>query len=165
MCVQILLSESLNRREHMPPFVGTMAVDVELAECAVTQHLAERAEALPQNLLPVSDEQQARVAHLLPQSLEVQCRDDRLAGAGRGHDQVAMPTMAFSFDGQLLEHLALVRPRRHVEKHRAAHHRGVRHRGHRRIEARRIPSRVVVLILRTLPVGVEGGVKLSEDVG
>ena len=43
----------------MPPFVGPLAVDVELAEGSVAQHLPERREALLQDLLAMGDEQQA----------------------------------------------------------------------------------------------------------
>ncbi len=46
----------------MTPLIGTVAVDVELAKIARPQHLPEGAEALSQNLLPVRNKQQARVA-------------------------------------------------------------------------------------------------------
>ena len=63
------------------------------------------------------DEQQRRplARPALAQPPVVQRRDDRLAGPGRGHDQVAVAIVhaALGFEG--VEHLLLVGERAHLE--------------------------------------------------
>ena len=105
--VEIHSREGLNGPEHVPPLVGTVAVDVELAEVARSQHLAERAEALLQDLLPMRHEQQARIGlqASVAQALVVQRRDDGLAGSGGGDDQVLPAAVSLALGVQLLQHL------------------------------------------------------------
>src|SRR6476469_4764665 len=83
---EILLGQTLHGCKHVSPLIRPMAINIELSKGSVTQDLAKCAEALTKNLLSMSDEQQARIAHLLPQPFEIQRRHDRLPGAGGGHD-------------------------------------------------------------------------------
>src|SRR5688572_7329197 len=73
----------------------------------------------------MSDEEQARgvegvgfpaVVSLLCEPLVIQRRNDRIAGAGSSDDEVAMTMMSFPFNGELLDHLPLMRPRLDIEK-------------------------------------------------
>lgn len=50
-------AERLNRREDMPPLVGTMAVDIQLAERAVAHYRTKGEQRLLQDFFPVGDEQ------------------------------------------------------------------------------------------------------------
>ena len=65
--------------------------------------------ALLQDLLAVRDEEQASYRlRCFAEPAVVECRDDGLAGAGRGDDQV-VPGRALPLDLELLEDLSLVR--------------------------------------------------------
>ena len=110
------LCQRLNGRKHVPPLVGPVPIHVELAEVPVIQHLAEGMATLLQDLPGVSDKQQARVAHLRAQALEVEGGDDGLAGTRGGDHQVLEAVVAFAFGGELFENLGLMRPGRDVQK-------------------------------------------------
>ena len=144
----------LDRREDVPPLVGTMAIDVELAE--------GRRPAAPAGRRRGSVEESPADA-------------PRTAGAGRpsparrrlkssaativlpvpvaATTRFLMPVVALAFDGQLLEHLGLVRPGRDVEEHqRCSRRRVAAGPAQGAIEALAVARRVVVLVLRALPV-------------
>lgn len=55
---QVDLGKRLDGGEDLPPLVGPMAVDEELAEGAVPQGVAEGGAALGEDRLPVSDKQE-----------------------------------------------------------------------------------------------------------
>ena len=52
--------QALNRREHMLERARTVPPDPQLAEGVIAEAVAERRQALLQDLLPVRDEKQAR---------------------------------------------------------------------------------------------------------
>ena len=108
--LQIHLGQRLNGGKHVPPLVGPVAVHVEFAEVSRPQDLAECAEALLQDFLPMRHKQQAQVAVLVAQALVVQRGDDGLAGSGGGDDKILEAVMPVALYGELFEHLALVGP-------------------------------------------------------
>ena len=113
--VEIDLRQRLNRREHMPALLGSMAIDEQLAEGSVAKNRPIGGQALRQDLATVRNEQQAGILQALPEPAVVERRDERLAGAGGGHDEVAVAMMPLALGLEALEHLALERPRLQVE--------------------------------------------------
>jgi hypothetical protein len=72
--------QGLDRAEHVAPLGRHHAVHIELAEIAGSQHLPERREALFEDLLPVRNEQQPRIApELLAKPPVVESGDNRLS--------------------------------------------------------------------------------------
>ena len=88
--------------------LGRSAADEQLAEGAVAQDVPERRQALPQDLLAVRDEEQRVDLAGVMQPPVVERGDDRLTGAGRHHDQVALPAVDVPLGLQLVQDLALV---------------------------------------------------------
>ena len=164
--------QRLDRGEHVPPPLGSRAADVGLAEGAVPQHRAEHAAALAQDLLAMGDEQQRGVGPAIAEPPVVEGGDHGLAGAGGGHDEVAPAVVPLAFGFELVEDAGLERLGRDVEEGDVDA--VVATRGGRRatpglgdggIEAFAVALRVVVLELRRLPVGIEGGPHLREQLG
>ncbi len=160
--------QGLHGREHVLPALRPGAPDVELAEVRVTEHLAIGATGLLQDLLAMRHEEQARTAAgLLGQALVVEGGDDRLAGASRGDEQVAVPVVHHPLDLELLEHLRLVRVGPHLQ---AGQREGDPIMGlrasrlrQRVVEPVTVALGVVGLERRVVPVGVEGGAELLEQ--
>ncbi len=102
--------QRLHAGEDVPPALRPRAADVQLAEVRVGEHFAIGAERLLEDLPAVRDEQQRRafVGRPLAQPPVVQRGDHRLAGAGRGDDQVAMPVVHRRARRRALQHLLLV---------------------------------------------------------
>ena len=73
--------------------------------------------------------------------------------------------VAVPLHSQFLEHLALVRPGFDIKKQERGFERVALLRSHGAIETSRIADRVVRLVFRAFPVGVERGGELLEDVG
>ncbi len=69
------------------------AADPELAERRIPERMTERGQALREELFAVRDEQEPRARQGLLQSGIVEGRHDRLARAGRGHEQVSMMSL------------------------------------------------------------------------
>lgn len=92
-----------------------LSADKQLPEGSVPQRLGEGPGALGQDLAAVGDEQQRQVAVAFAQPLVVEGGDDRLAGAGCGHHEVAGPAVSLTFDVQRPEDLLLVGPRTQLE--------------------------------------------------
>ena len=80
--------QRLDRREDVAAPVGALAADQQLPEGAVPHCFAERSARLAKDLFTVRDKQQGEVAVLSRQPAVVESRDNRLAGAGRCHDEV-----------------------------------------------------------------------------
>jgi hypothetical protein len=85
------LRERLHRGEDVPSRLGAQAVDPELAEIGTAEHLAKDAPRLLEDLLAVSDEQERVDLVVALQVGIVERSDERLPGAGRGHDEVLRP--------------------------------------------------------------------------
>src|SRR5688572_16975167 len=100
---QIDLTEGLNGSKYVPPLVGLMAVHVEFAEVSRSQNLAERADALPQDFLPMGDKQQTEISVLIAQALVVERGNDGLAGSRRGYDKILEAVMPFALHSELLK--------------------------------------------------------------
>ncbi len=74
----------------MLPLLRTLLADIQLPEGPAGQHLTVGAPRLIENLLAMRDEQQRLTQTLVAQPLIVERSDDRLTGAGRGDDEVAV---------------------------------------------------------------------------
>ena len=85
------------------------ATDVQLAEVTVTEDLPVGAHRLLEDLAPVGDKEQTRPLVARAESAVVQCRDDGLAGARRGDDEIAVPIVDGPLACNRVEHLLLVR--------------------------------------------------------
>ena len=71
------------------------AADEPLAESWLAQHELKHPLALPEDFVPVGDEEERITLAFASQSLEVEGRDPGLAGAGGGDDEIAtMPGLA-----------------------------------------------------------------------
>ena len=95
--------QRLHAGEDVLPALGSRAADVQLAEGRVGEHLAVGPQRLLEDLLAVRDEQQRRsVAGVgLHRPPVVERGDDRLAGPGRGDDQVAVAVVDVALDVQI----------------------------------------------------------------
>ena len=113
--VETIGRQRLDRREHVIPLGGRLAVDPLFAERTVTQHMAEGGAALAQDLLAMGDEQQLGRIELGAQVAVVECGHDRLAGTSGGDDQ-AVRTSSPTLDLQLFQDRLLKRIRRDVER-------------------------------------------------
>jgi hypothetical protein len=105
------------------------------------------------------DEQETRLAALLlAQALVVERRDDGLAGAGRGDDQVARAAVA-AFGGEAVEHRLLVGLRLQVEPGGGGNGFGVRALGllqrAAQLQAMRVVVRIEALEFRIVPERLE----------
>ncbi len=116
------------------------------------------------------DEQQAEVAAVdLAKSPVVQGGNDGLTGPGRSDDQVAVPVVDRALGVELFQHLGLIWLRVHLQPgQRDGEPVGLRC-FRRRSQA---PSQTVAVLRRpvqlefaALPVGVEGGAKLLQQMG
>lgn len=91
--------EALNRDEEMLQALRFELAHKQVSEVMVAKHHAETGEALLEDFLTVSDEQKPSptelpgVVLLAPEPSVVERRDDRLAGAGSGDDEVAESPM------------------------------------------------------------------------
>ena len=89
---------ALDRDEQVVELLGLAAADEQVAEVRVAEHGPEGPQALPQQLLAVGDEQQPGptawppLARPAPAAV-VERRDHRLAGPGRGDDEVAVAAL------------------------------------------------------------------------
>ena len=84
--------EALDGGEHVLERIRLLSINPELAKCRVAQRVAESEKTLVQDFLAVGDKQQSRPRQASAQSLIVECRHHRLAGASRRNQQVAMPS-------------------------------------------------------------------------
>ena len=108
--------ERLDHPEHMLAGFGPASAGKDLAEGRVLQHRTERRAALPEDLLPVGDEQKSKwAAGPANERGVIECRDHGLPSAGRGHDEVSMSVVSVSLHHEVLEHSTLVGVRDHVE--------------------------------------------------
>ena len=156
---QVQPGQRLHRREHVPPLARPLPTHEALPERPVAQDVAERRLALAENLVTVGHEQQRVHRPRLPQAPVVEPRHDRLARPRGHHHQAVRPPVDLPLGGQLVEDLALVSPRPHVERGQVDPQirRPTPLRGERPVEPgplRRI-RRVVRLERRVLPVLVE----------
>ncbi len=88
----------------------------QFTERTVPHHRAVSRERLPENLFAVGDEKQRRPpTHTLGKLPVVERGDNRLARAGRGDHQVAVPVVNLAFHRKRVEHAFLMRVGRHVE--------------------------------------------------
>ena len=117
--------QALDRREHVLERLRSMPSDPQLAEGVIAEAVAERRQALSQDLLAVRDEQQARARQALPKPRVVDRGHDRLAGSGRGDEQVSV-VAALAGQLDLLEQALLERLRPELD--RTQHDRRPRHR-------------------------------------
>ncbi len=87
--------QALDRGEDVVESGRARSTHPLLAERGIAQRVAERGQALVEDLLAMGNEQQAGPPQPLTERPVVQCRHDRLAGTGRGDEQVAvMPPLA-----------------------------------------------------------------------
>lgn len=114
---------ALDRREQVIVRRWPMPVGEQLAEVRAAQHLAVGRQRLNQNLDAVRDEQQARRrAELVRDALVIEGGDHRLAGAGRGDEQIAAASVP-PLRRQAIEHRLLKRLRPQIKPGRQRHHR------------------------------------------
>ena len=160
--------QRLHRREHVPPPLGPRTTHVQFAELRVAEHLPIGAQRLLQDFPAVRHEQQRRPLRRTgpDEPAEIQGGHHGLAGAGGGDHQVAVPPVGLPLDRQRFEHDLLVRvgpdlqPGQH--DHPRARARPGR-RGERVVQPVRVPGRLVRLETRFVPVGVEGGLELGQQ--
>ena len=83
--------EVLNGQKQVIDALRLIAAHKHLTEIGVLEHRAEGVQALLEDLLPVRHKQQAAgpIRVLPAKALVVQRRDDRLAGTGGSHHQIA----------------------------------------------------------------------------
>lgn len=158
--------EALHAREDVAPPLRSLTADVQLAEGAVGQHLPVGPQRLLQDLLSVGDEQQRRA---MRQTRVVERRDDGLAGAGCGDDQVAVPVVQLALELEPVQDHLLMRVGTDLQ---AAHGKGdrapvlrARRDRERLVEPLGVGLRVVVDEGAVGPVRVEGGLELGEQLG
>ena len=152
-------------RRRRAPARRHLAADQRLAEAAVAHDLPERRQALPQDLLLVRDEEQRVDLPGAVQPPVVQRGDDRLAGAGRHHHQVAVPAVHLPLGVQVGQDLRLVRVRPHVQVGdlRSASPRAAPRCSAWRSRSASLPG-VVRLERRVVPVVLERGGERVDDV-
>ena len=116
------------------------------------------------------DEQQREVAtvDVAGESAVVQGRDDGLAGPGRRDDQISVTIVDGSFGVELFEHFGLIGLGVHLKTGQGDGKPVTRATPRRRFERRAEPdailARSVELEFPVLPIGVERGSKLLEEV-
>jgi hypothetical protein len=118
--IEIDALQRLHGCEHVLPFVGTMAVDVQLTEGAIAEDMPERDQRLLEDLLAMGDEQELQrtsAADFFAQAFVIERRDDGLARAGRGDDEIAPAVVPVTLGVELVEDLALMRPRLNGERY------------------------------------------------
>ena len=99
---------ALDRREDVFPLLRNAAVDIELAERVITEHLAKRRLRLLEDLAAVGQKEESRSClRPLTRAQVVEGRDDRLARAGRSDDEIAMPTVQRPLRLESIEDLEL----------------------------------------------------------
>ena len=83
--------EGLNGQKQVVDALRLIAAHKHLTEIGVLEHRAEGVQALLEDLLPVRHKQQTAgsIRILLTEALVIQGRDDRLAGTGGSHHQIA----------------------------------------------------------------------------
>ena len=86
--------QALDRREDVLEPARASAPDPLLTERRIAQRVPERREALIEDLLPMSDEQQPRPVEALAVARVVERRHHGLTRAGRGDEQVAVVAVA-----------------------------------------------------------------------
>ncbi len=152
----------------MPPTLRPETGDQQLPETSVGEHLAVGAQPLLEDLAAVGDEQQAGPASGLGgEVLVVERGDDRLAGAGGGHQQVAVPLVHLTFGLERLQHLLLMRPGTHSQA-RDGQRPGLAVASRGLVEGAVEPlavGRGVGLERRVVPVAVEGRRELAQQFG
>src|SRR5919202_2778387 len=87
-------AQGLYRCEYVLSDGRACALHHELTKGTVVEYVAEDAQALLQNLLPVGYEEKSPNSALLRQAPVIECRNYGLPGAGRRDEQVAPPAMA-----------------------------------------------------------------------
>ncbi len=103
-------AQALDRGEDVLEGARTLAADPELAERVVAEGLAERGQALGQDLFSVRHEEEPGSRKRLTKARVVERRHHRLAGARRGDEEVLVVTL-LAREGDLLEQSLLERLR------------------------------------------------------
>ena len=109
------------------------------------------------------NEEQTRILQTLPKPPVVECRHQRLAGAGRGHHEIPIAVMPFTLGFQALQHLALERPGLEVEMEDL---RRLRDDGrpHGAVKPVGIAGGIVRLVVGIGPVALERGLELLDQI-
>lgn len=110
------------------------------------------------------NEEQTWILQTLSKASVVECRHQRLAGAGRGNHEVPMTVMPITLRFQALQNLALEWPRLQVdlEDLRRLRDDG---RPHSAIKPSGVARRIVRLVVRIGPVALECGLELLDQIG
>ena len=148
--------------------VRAFSADEPLAEPRLAQHELEDLLALPENLVPVGDEEKGITLAFVSQSLEVECCDPGLARAGGGDDEIAaMSVLALRLER--LERHGLMGLRSDIDQQRnveaVVRRAPVTLPRQRAVEPFGIASGFVVLELWLLPVLFERGLEALDDLG
>ena len=163
MSVEIDLRQRLDGCKHVPALLRSLAVDEQLAERAVAEDGSVGVQTLGQDLAAMRNEEQTWILQMLPQSPIVECRHQRLAGAGRGYHEVSRAVMPFTLRFQALQHLALERPGLQVEMKDL---RRLRNDGrpHSAIKPVGVARGIVRLVVGIGPVALECGLELLDQI-
>src|SRR5690606_18796735 len=99
----------LDAREDVLPTLWARAIDIELAEVRIREHLPVRAKCLLKDLSAVCDEEQrgSRANRSLRETPVVEGSNHRLPGPGRGNEEVAVSVVDRSCRIEVVEHALL----------------------------------------------------------
>ena len=144
------------------------ATDEPLAESWFAQHELEDLLALPEDFVPVGDEEEGVTLSFFAQSLEVEGRDPCLAGSGGSDDEIAA-MLALALRLKRLERHGLMGLRCDVHQQRnieaVVRQAPVTLPGQCAVEPFGVASGFVVLELRLLPVLLERRREAFDDLG
>ena len=154
--------EALDRGEDVLEALRPGAADPLLAEGGVAQGVAEGGEALVEDLLAVGDEQQAGAGEPLAEASVVDGGHHGLAGAGGGHEEVAVVAL-LAGDVDLLEQPLLEGRRAQLDRAEDDERAVVGAAGAALLLVELVG--VVGDEVAGLPVAVEHGLELVDDVG
>ena len=107
---EALRVEGLDGQKQVVDALRLIVAHKQLTKVCVLEHSAEGVQALLEDFLPVRHKEQAAgpIRILLAKALVVQCRDDRLAGTGGRHHQIARIATNSALCLQLVQNLLLV---------------------------------------------------------
>ena len=115
------VAQRLHHREDVAADERLLAVAEDLSEVGVLEDGGVGRAALVEDAPAVSDEEETGLAaEVIAEPAVVERGHDRLAGARRGDEQVAVAVVAVPLGLQLFEHSCLMRLGRDVEGHEAA---------------------------------------------
>src|SRR5271163_2541007 len=164
------LREGLDAGEYMTPASRFLSVDKQLTECGIGEDFLIHSPCLQQNLLAVGHEQQCEVTTegVAGESAVVQGCDDGLPCAGRRDDQVAMTVVNRALCVKFFKYLGLERLGVNLEARQGDGDPVTRSISRCGLEccsqAVAVLRWPVQLELPVLPIRVEGGPKLLEEV-